>query len=50
MHFMQKHDQKHHGRTDGWTNQQTDTPSYKDARTHLKKDTNVLQHILPWEH
>ena len=22
--------------TDGWTDRQTDTPSYRDARTHLK--------------
>ena len=24
------------GRTDGWTDGRTDTPSYRDARTHLK--------------
>ena len=26
------------GRTDGWKNGQTDKPSYKDARTHLKRE------------
>ena len=25
------------GRTNGWTNGRTDTASYRDARTHLKR-------------
>ena len=31
--------QKHYRQTDGPTDRRTDTPSYRDARTHLKKTT-----------
>ena len=30
------------GRTDGPTDGRTDIPSYRDARTHLKKDLSII--------
>ena len=37
MHFLQKRDIRTDGPTDGRTDRRrTDTPSYRDARTHLK--------------
>lgn len=36
MRSSQKRDQKHYARTDRRTGGRTDTPSYRDARTHLK--------------
>merc|ERR1719402_35593 len=37
MHFSQKHYIHTYRPTDGPTDGRTDTPSYRDARTHLKK-------------
>ena len=42
MHFLQKRDIP----TDGWTDQRTDTPSYRDARMHLKRGVGCVK--LRW--
>ena len=34
------------GRTDGRTDQRTDIPSYRDARTHLKRNTITEQKVF----
>ena len=40
-----------YGRTDGWTDRRTDgrtdTPSYRDARTHLKREEGIRKRKKP---
>ena len=35
-------------RTNGRTDRRTDTPSYRDARTHLKNPTLIIGVTGPW--
>ena len=37
------------GRTDGLTDGRTDTPSYRDARTHLKTNRRSYRKKKGWE-
>ena len=32
-------ERRHYGPTDGWTDGQTDTPSYRDASAHLRTES-----------